>query len=340
MSVATLPARQEHTAATSRFPKIIGQSPALRNVFEQIERAAEADATVLIQGESGTGKELVAEAIHQASHRRAGPLITVNMTAVPDTLIESELFGHEAGAFTGAGASRKGRFEAAQGGTIFIDEIGDLKLASQAKLLRVLENHNLSPVGSNDQRQIDVRVIAATNRKLEEMVAQGEFREDLYYRLNVVTISVPPLRQRRSDIPLLVEHYVDRICQANDKPRVALAEDLLQHLQDLAWPGNIRQLRNCLESMVVLSSHKVLTMHDLPDLVRRNEPLSSEPKVKVPEEFTLEDVEQAVVTERLDACGGNRTQAARSLGISVRTLQRRLKQWRINPRGARPAQPR
>jgi DNA-binding NtrC family response regulator len=305
----------------------------MQDILAQAQRAAATDATVLIQGESGTGKELIAEAIHRSSDRRAKPFVTINMAAVPDTLIESELFGHREGAFTGAGTSRTGRFESADGGTIFIDEIGDLKLASQSKLLRVLETHSVTPVGGNDDRQVDVRVLAATNRNLERMVAEGEFREDLYYRLNVVSLVVPPLRDRRSDIGALIDHYLDRICRGNDKSRPMLSDELMEYLEQYRWPGNIRQLRNCIESMIVLSSSDRLGIDDLPEIVRQRDESSERMRLDIPDHFSLEDVERVVVMQTLDDCHGNRTQAARSLGISVRTLQRRLKQWRIGQNG-------
>jgi transcriptional regulator with PAS, ATPase and Fis domain len=316
----------EKSGLHSGFEKIISHSDAMLSVFDQARRAAQADATVLVRGESGTGKELIAEAIHRNGPRRQHPFVTINMAAVPETLIESELFGHAAGAFTGAAAARTGKFEAADSGTIFIDEIGDLQLACQAKLLRVLENRQVTPVGSNDHREVDVRVIAATNRNLEKMVAEGEFREDLYYRLNVITITLPPLRDRREDIPPLVDYFLEEFCAANHKPRMVPDADLLQYLESYDWPGNIRQLRNCIESMVVLSDSEVLTMDDLPAMVRRRKQ-RTDVRLEIPRGFTLEDVERVVVLQTLDSCEGNRTRAAQALGISVRTLQRRLKRW-------------
>jgi len=308
------------------FAKIISHSDNMMRVFDQARRAAQTDATVLITGESGTGKELFAEAIHHSSPRREGRFVTINMAAVPETLIESELFGHAAGAFTGAAAERTGRFEIANKGSIFIDEIGDLKLASQAKLLRVLENHYVTPVGSNDNRKVDVRVIAATNRNLEEMVAEGEFREDLYYRLNVVGIHLPPLRARREDIEALVKYFLNELCRTNNKPSMTCEPALMEFLRSHDWPGNIRQLRNCVESMVVMADTTTLSLDDLPPIVhQRNR--RRDVQFDVPRGFTLEDVERAVVLQTLDGCNGNRTRAAQTLGISVRTLQRRLKRW-------------
>jgi transcriptional regulator with PAS, ATPase and Fis domain len=279
---------------------------------------------VLITGESGTGKELFAEAIHANSPRHDGPLVVVNMAAVPDTLIESELFGHVAGAYTGAGASRMGRFESAHGGSLFIDEIGDLAFEAQAKLLRVLENHCVTPVGGNTDRRVDVRVIAATNRTLEKMVGEGDFREDLYYRLNVVSIAVPPLRERSEDVALLVEHFLDELSRAYGRPAPAPDAELLDFLESHDWPGNVRQLRNCVESMFVMADSPRLTVDDLPAMVRHAKPRRQLP-VEIPENYTLEDLTRAAIRQALDRCGGNRTHAARRLGISIRTLQRWLK---------------
>jgi len=313
----------------SAFERIISVSEVMQTVFGQTQRAAQAEATVLVTGESGTGKELIAEAIHLSSPRSSGPFVCINMAAVPESLIESELFGHAEGAFTGAARSRMGRFEAANKGTLFIDEIGDLELTCQAKLLRVLENRSVSPVGSNDSRKIDVRVIAATNRNLEKMVADGEFREDLYYRLNVISIQLPPLRKRPEDIMPLVNHFLEQFCRESGKPTLAIDDELAEYLQGYEWPGNIRQLRNCVESMVVLAASDRLTLDDLPTMVRKRES-ATQIRFKIPLDFTLEDVEQIAVQQTLDRFDGNRTRAAQSLGISVRTLQRRLKRWQTN----------
>lgn len=327
---------QEQLGDSSGTPKIIACSAVMHTVFDEIRRTAQANATVLVTGESGTGKELVAEAIHRQSRRRNGPFMAINMTAVPETLVESELFGHVEGAFTGAAGQRAGRFEAADGGTLFIDEIGDLKLTSQAKLLRVLENHHVTPVGSNENRKVDVRVIAATNRHLEKMVAEGKFREDLYYRLNVISIALPPLRFRREDIPLLLDHFLDELCNANGKPRLTAAPELIRFLVAYDWPGNVRQLRNCIESMVILSRSHTLMVEDLPALIRSNQ--GQAPRFEMPQGLTLADIVKAAVLQTLDRLDGNRTQAAQSLGISVRTLQRKLKLWQNGGGGSKGSQ--
>jgi len=323
-----------HESAVCRpgFDGIISQSHVMYSVFDQARLAAEAESTVLVTGESGTGKELIAEAIHRNSPRKSQPFVTINMAAVPENLIESELFGHTPGSFTGAVRERIGRFEAADGGTVFIDEIGDLGLTCQAKLLRVLENHCVTPVGGNDNRQVDVRVIAATNRNLERMIVAGDFREDLYYRLNVVRIALPPLRERRGDIPLLVRCFLEEMCRANHRPPLVPDGELMNFLARFDWPGNIRQLRNCIESMVVLARSETLTLEDLPDILqsrRRN----GAADLDIPSTVTLEDIEEAALRQRLDHFDGNRTRAAESLGISVRTLQRGLKKWHNGENG-------
>lgn len=307
------------------FENMIGYCDAMLAVFDQIERAASVDTTILVRGESGTGKELVAQAIHRRSQRRAGPFVAINVAAVPETLIESELFGHTSGAFTGAN-NRVGRVEAAQHGTLFVDEIGDVKLANQVKLLRVLENHLITPVGSNETREVDVRMVFATNRNLEQMVAAGKFRGDLYYRINVAMISLPPLRQRHGDIPYLVEHFLDNICTEKRKPRPTVTAELMHFLESYGWPGNVRQLYSCLESMVIFATSPLLTTDDLPSTVRNARPEDPGPCTTC-QEGTLAQIVKQAVLHRLQRCAGNRTKAARSLGVSARTLQRRLKDW-------------
>jgi DNA-binding NtrC family response regulator len=310
------------------FEKIIGQSQAVLNTFQRARRAAATDSTVLITGESGAGKELIAEAIHQNSPRKPGPFVTVNMAAVPEHLVESELFGHTKGSFTGATESRIGRFAAADGGTIFIDEVGDFKLESQAKLLRVLETRTVTPIGSNNDREVNVRVVAATSRNLEEMVRREEFREDLYYRLNVIRLELPPLRERREDIPLLIRHFLEQFAEALDRPIPELSPDLKKVMQEHDWPGNVRQLRNCLESMVVLASGDKLTVSDLPSSLMANSHGGND--VSIPAGIKLEELEREAVEQTLEKNNGNRTRAAETLGISVRTLQRKLKAWGLN----------
>ena len=309
------------------FEKIIGQSKAMLDVFDHARRAAMTDSTVLITGESGTGKELIAEAIHQNSPRKQEPFVTVNMAAVPEHLVESELFGHVKGAFTGATESRIGRFETANSGTIFIDEIGDFKLESQAKLLRVLENRVVTPIGSNDDREVNVRVVAATSRNLEKMVRDAQFREDLYYRLNVINLHLPPLRERREDIPLLINYFIQELASRAHRPVPKLNAELKEFLETHEWPGNVRQLHNCLESMIVLSDGDTLTMEDVPATVENG--FATSDRMSIPADTTLERLERHAVEQSLQQHEGNRTHTAKALGISVRTLQRKLKAWGI-----------
>lgn len=300
--------------------KIVGRSRAWVEVCEQTLRAARTQSTVLILGESGTGKELIAEALHRNSTRRDGPFTVVNMAAIPEPLVESELFGHVKGAFTSAVASRVGRFEAARGGTLFIDEIGDFPLAMQAKLLRVLESRKITPVGTDREVPVDVRIVAATSRPLTRMLHSGEFREDLYYRLNVIAIHLPPLRDRRQDIPLLAYHFLAEFARAADRQPLRLSPELLHDLQVFDWPGNVRQLRNCLERMSVLTQKDVLTPDDLPPDVRDTDPAE-------PAGSRMESLKRSAILQAIDQFGGNRTRAAEFLGISVRTLQRKLRDW-------------
>lgn len=302
------------------FEQIVGRSQIMTDACERTLRAARSNSTVLLLGESGTGKELFAEAIHRHSARSKGPFVVVNMAAMPDTLVESELFGHVRGAFTGAASARVGRFEAAGGGTLFIDEIGDFPQHLQAKLLRALETHSITPVGSGVDKSVDVRVVAATSRNLAEMKDRGQFREDLYYRLNVIAIQLPPLRQRRQDIPLLVQHFLSEAAQAGkERPRKLTAE-LMRALEQFDWPGNVRQLRNCIDWMNVMAESEVLTLKDLPpDLAPPTEPALAGTR--------MDSLERTAILQALDQFGGNRTRAAEFLGISVRTLQRRLRDW-------------
>lgn len=306
--------------------RIVSHSHAMEEIFDLVEQIARVDSTVLVTGESGTGKELVAQAIHNGSDRAAGPFITMNMAAVPESLIESTLFGHVKGAFTSAAAHRIGLFEAADQGTIFLDEIGDLQPTLQAKMLRVLEDQVVTPVGGNVALKLNVRVVAATNRNLEQMMANGEFREDLYYRLNIVRVPLPPLRQRPEDIVLLFWHFLEEFCRNYQKPPLTADYELLEFLQTHAWPGNVRQLRNCVESMVVLSHSNHLTLDDIPPILR-GDLVGSQRAVEIPDGMSLAELEEIAVCQVLNRCQGNRTQAAEQLGISVRTLQRKIARY-------------
>jgi DNA-binding NtrC family response regulator len=310
---------------------IVGQSKAIRDVFSKIQRAAAVDSTVLILGESGTGKELVAQALHHNSPRKKGPFVAVNCAAVPATLVESELFGHVRGAFTGATDRRMGRFEQADGGTLFIDEIGDFELGLQAKLLRVLETPTVTPVGGHEERKVNVRVLAATSRDIMHMVENGTFREDLFYRLNVVQINLPPLRDRLDDLPILVDHFLADIATVKRTAPKRVTPEVLKAFQSYRWPGNIRELRNTLESMMVLSESDILTERDLPDrLTASYEGMTSSQNGRdVPSGVTIEELEKLAIIKVLNQCNGNRTHAANRLGISVRTLQRKLRQYEL-----------
>jgi len=278
---------------------------------------------VLITGESGTGKELIAEAIHKNSPRKSGPFVTVNMAAIPQNLIESELFGHVRGAFTGATVDRVGRFQAAEGGTLFIDEIGDFALSSQAKLLRVLENGVVTPVGSNEDREVDVRVVAATSRNLIEMIAADEFREDLYYRLNVVNLRLPPLRERRDDIPLLIDYFLELANREHDKRVEVITPEAVRKLTSHQWAGNVRELKSVIDAMVVLAESDELDMDDLPEHIRGTTEivLAGAPSLAG---LTMDQMQKLHIAGTLKLTGGNREKAAKMLGIGLKTLYRKL----------------
>jgi DNA-binding NtrC family response regulator len=314
--------------------QLVGQSKVMKDVFARIHRASPVDSTVLILGESGTGKELVAQALHQNSPRKKGPFVAVNCAAVPATLVESELFGHVRGAFTGATDKRMGRFEQADAGTLFIDEIGDFELGLQAKLLRVLETMTLTPVGGHEDRKVNVRVLAATSRDLRKMVHDGTFREDLYYRLNVIPINLPPLRERPDDVPILVEHFLKEIAANKGTPPRRISPEVMRRFQSYRWPGNVRELRNVLEQMMVLAEGEMMTERDLPDTISEGAG-NMPPPSEIPANLTMDELEKLAISKALEMCEGNRTHAANKLGISVRTLQRKLQQYKLE----KPAKP-
>lgn len=305
---------------------IIGHSPAMQAVFDTIRQVAPSRATVLISGESGTGKELVAHALHRLSNRVNHSFIAVHCAALSDNLLESELFGHERGAFTGATETRKGRFELADGGTLFLDEIGEIEPATQVKLLRVLEERNFERVGGMEKIEVDTRLLVATNRNLRRMVEEGTFREDLFFRLNVVQITLPPLRERRDDIPLLLNHFLKEFCQENAKQIEGFTPEALDGLIKYLWPGNIRELRNVMERMVVLSRSDKLTLRDLPSEIKDG---SAALKTTGPLRgaTSMQDAEKKMIMQALDDHHGNRTRAAEQLGISRRTLHRKLHEF-------------
>ena len=321
----TLAPAVQRSVTVQGFGPLIGRSRTMLDVFGRIRRAAQTDSIVLILGESGTGKELVAGAIHRESRRAKGPYVAVNMAAIPAHLVESELFGHVRGAFTGATDARIGRFQVANSGTIFIDEIGDFEPTAQAKLLRVLENYTVCPIGSNDDLQVDVRVVAATSRNLQDLVAKGQFREDLFYRLNVVLIRLPALRDRPEDIPLLADVFLRESAEACGRGAMSLDSRLMHHFMRHPWPGNVRQLRNLIFSMVVMADSETLTLSDLP--AEQQDAAAAQRPVANPATEELEAIERSHILATLEAHGGNRTHAAAALRISVRTLQRKLKAW-------------
>lgn len=313
---------------------LIGDSPAMQPVFETIRLLGPRRSTVLIQGETGTGKEMIARALHAASTRAAAPIVTVNCTALPDTLLEAELFGHTRGAFTGAIQARVGRFEQAQRGTIFLDEIGDLPFEIQAKLLRVLQERECQRLGSGETMKLDVRVIAATNAELEHRIQHGRFREDLYYRLNVVPIHIPPLRERWQDIPLLVDHFLEKICQAERMPPKRLYADTTAFLQGYAWPGNVRQLENIVERAIILSGDRqTLFPSDFPlpgHVPEVRFAASAATPAAVPEtgmdlQLTVQKLERTLIDQALRRTGGNKSQAADILGLKRTTLTAKMR---------------
>ena len=307
---------------------IIGRSPAMQEVFDTIRQVSQSRATVLIQGESGTGKELVAKAIHQLSPRNKAPFVAVHCAALSQNLLESELFGHEKGAFTGAMERRIGRFEKADGGSLFLDEISEIDASVQVKILRALEERQVERVGGDTPVDVDTRLIAATNRDLKTMVDEGDFREDLFYRLYVVVITLPPLRDRQDDILLLLNHYLAVFNDENGKQIEGFTPAAYDMLSAYGWPGNIRELRNLVERMVVLARGKVLDVSDIPSPVR--EKASGGGEVKIDAELTVDEMEKRMVIQALEKTGGNRTKAAEKLGISRRTLHRKLNQYGIH----------
>jgi len=310
-----------------RVEGVIGESGRMQEALSLVRRVAASDATVLIRGESGTGKELIAKAIHYASRRAEGPLVRINCAALPEGLLESELFGHEKGAFTGAHAMRRGRFELAHGGSLFLDEIGDLPPHLQVKLLRVLQEREIERVGSSHPIQVDVRLLAATHRDLEALLKEGRFRDDLYYRLNVVTISVPPLRERREDIPLLLDHFLSRFARENGKTIRGLTREARETLLRYDYPGNVRELENVVERAVVLTRDEVIGLADLPLAVREPEPDTGE-AAGLP--AAVEGLERRMIREALARADGIQTRAAELLGISERVLRYKLRKYGLS----------
>jgi DNA-binding NtrC family response regulator len=306
------------------FESIIGKSAPMQKVFETIELVAPSRANVLIYGESGTGKEMIADAIHHNSPRREKPYIKVHCAALPETLLESELFGHEKGAFTGAIARKRGRFELANQGTIFLDEIGEISLQMQVKLLRVIQQREFERVGGEAPIKVDVRIISATNKNLKEETEQGNFREDLYYRLDVVSIHVPPLRERRDDIPLMTHKFIEEFAQENGKSVEGITNPALQALVSYRWPGNVRELRNVIESIVVLTKNNIITEQDIPPYITAKDEQSS---LRLQAGISLPEAEKELILFTLENSGGNKTRTAETLKIGRKTLHRKLAEY-------------
>jgi two-component system response regulator HydG len=317
----------------SRFDRqnLIGRSQVMTVLLETVAQVAPSEATVLITGESGTGKEMIAGAIHYNSFRKDGPFIRINCAAITETLLESELFGHERGAFTGADRRKEGKFRQADGGSIFLDEVSEMSLGMQVKLLRVLQEREITRVGGDEVLKVDVRVVAATNRDLFQTIATGRFREDLYYRLNVVPLHVPPLRSRREDIPLLAQHFLIHFAGQNHKPIRGFTPQAMDRLLRYTWPGNVRELMNAVERGVVLARSEYLDEAELP-LISEGEVAAGSllaPGAMQKGEAPLEEVEKAAILKSLAAAEGNKSEAARRLGITRRTLHQKLKKWRL-----------
>ena len=313
-----------------KIDSFVSNSPRMEEVLSMASRAADSKATVLINGESGTGKEVLAKSIHFASSRKDKPFIAVNIPALPETLLESELFGHEKGAFTGAEKSKKGRFELADGGTIFLDEIGDIPLNLQVKLLRVLQEHQIERLGSSENINIDVRIIAATHQNLEQKIKDGSFREDLFYRLNIVSLNIPPLRERKEDILPLIDYFIDKYSKENNKQKRNLSKEAVDSLLKYNFPGNVRELENIIERSVVLSRNDIITLNDLPNVVKG---FKAEKEVKVKEDETLveqvEELEKKLIYDALSKANGNQSLAGRMLGLTERNLRYKMQKYDI-----------
>lgn len=310
------------------FENIVGNSKAFQEVLKMVRQVAPTDATVLITGESGTGKEVIANAIHLNSRRAKNPIVKVHCAALPETLLESELFGHEKGAFTGAISRKRGRFELADSGTIFLDEIGEISQSVQVKLLRVLQEHEFERVGGEETIKVDIRVIAATNRDLKQLVEEGKFREDLYYRLNIINIHIPPLRERKEDIPLLIDYFLKFYNKKHNKNIQGIKEDALVILQNYRWPGNVRELQNLIENLVILCNKKMITEDILPKYLKvEGGALTERSEFKIQIGSTLEEIEKEAILSTLNYTNWNKSKAAKILNIGRKTLLRKLEEY-------------
>ncbi|MBI5493793.1 MAG: sigma-54-dependent Fis family transcriptional regulator [Deltaproteobacteria bacterium] len=311
-----------------QFGELLGASPAMRTVYDLLDRIADSETTVLVTGESGTGKELVARALHARSRRKAGPFVAINCAAMPETLLESELFGHARGAFTDARTARAGLFLQAHQGTLFLDEIGEMPMGTQPKLLRVLQERVVRPVGADTEVAVDVRIIAATNRDLEGLLEEKRFREDLYYRLNVIKVELPPLRARGSDVLLLAQHFIDVFAGRASKNVVGILGPAAEKLLTYHWPGNVRELQNCMERAVALTRFDRITVDDLPEKIRDYRASHVLVAAQDPSELVpMEEVEKRYILRVLEAVGNNKTMASRVLGLDRKTLYRKLERW-------------
>ncbi|HSK08893.1 MAG TPA: sigma-54 dependent transcriptional regulator [Vicinamibacterales bacterium] len=320
---------REDLDARYDFGALVGRDPRLLRILEIVGRVAPTDASVLVTGESGTGKELIAEAIHRNSRRQRGPFVKVNLGGISSTLFESEMFGHVKGAFTDARSDRKGRFEMANGGTIFLDEIGDLDAASQVKLLRVLQDRTFEVLGSSVRRTVDVRVVAATNRNLPEKVERGEFREDLLYRINLIAVHLPPLRERREDVPVMAARFLQTMGEVYRRDGLSMSDPAVRWLQGLPWPGNVRQLRQWIERTVLVTSKPVLEVEDFMATAEMERSESHEDPLPTVGTMTLDEIEKGMIQKSLRHHGGNISRVAESLGLSRAALYRRLEKYGI-----------
>jgi two-component system, NtrC family, response regulator HydG len=309
---------------------IIGQSPAMVKLLDTVSQVAATEATVLITGESGTGKEMIANALHYNSQRASAPFIKINCAALTETLLESELFGHEKGAFTGADRKREGKFRQADGGSIFLDEVSEMSPAMQVKLLRVLQEREITRVGGSDVLKINVRVIAASNKDLKREMGKGRFREDLFYRLNVVALNVPPLSERREDIPLLAQHFLNHFAEKNSKSIKGFTPQAMEKLLKYAWPGNVRELMNAVERAVVLSRTEYLSVDDLALLLADTAVGETSDQTSLPENVPLDEMEKRTILETMHAVSGNKSEAARRLGITRKTLRAKLEKYQVS----------
>jgi len=323
---------QEELKEKYRFENIVGNSKAMLEVLSLVSKVAKTDSTVLITGESGTGKELIAKAIHLNSRRKNRAFITINCGAIPENLQESELFGHVRGAFTGAIRDKRGLFQEADGGTLFLDEVGETSLSTQVKLLRFLQDGEIRRVGDVDPIHVDVRLLAASNRDLTKLIEEGKFREDLYYRLNVIPIHIPPLRQRKDDIPLLINYFVKKYAERENKNVVGVSPEAMILLTGYHWPGNVRELENVVERAVILTSYNLILPEDLPQAIREAHSRNGEFSSEAEDEKTLEELEKQYIIKILEKYNWNQKVASEKLGISTTTLWRKLKSYGIDPK--------